>query len=309
MPDKRPIILLLLAIAIELMAVDFASGALISGEVYDFKLEKIDEVIVFVDSEPVQRYIVKNHTYYFELPPGTYTLTARTFDDTTDILGADEEIHVKDEGNFVFDLILAPVEPGDTSITSIEPEKFPGINYSVLFRYTDIAAIILLVGISAYIAWRVYNKRMLEKKKNELKELKDKKARKKKQKKKNSTRKEKAKRPAADKPDKHKDDNHLISGNEIIQYEETEIDTDDIIKEDGGSEDIEQEKLDEEFRDPVAQAVLNILKKEKRITQKEIRKQLPDSEAKISLVISEFESKGIIKKIKKGRGNIIIYNS
>ena len=43
-----------------------------------------------------------------------------------------------------------------------------------------------------------------------------------------------------------------------------------------------------------------------RTTQKDIRKQHPMSEAKVSLMIAELEEKGIVKKIKKGRGNIII---
>lgn len=43
-----------------------------------------------------------------------------------------------------------------------------------------------------------------------------------------------------------------------------------------------------------------------RTTQKEIRHHFPHSEAKISLMIDELENKGIIKKVKKGRGNIII---
>jgi len=43
-----------------------------------------------------------------------------------------------------------------------------------------------------------------------------------------------------------------------------------------------------------------------RTTQKDIRKELPLSEAKISLLIAELEHKGKIEKIKKGRGNIII---
>ena len=53
--------------------------------------------------------------------------------------------------------------------------------------------------------------------------------------------------------------------------------------------------------------VLNFIKNEDgRTTQKEIRRQFPFSEAKISLVITELEDKGIIKKIKKGRGNVIV---
>ena len=53
---------------------------------------------------------------------------------------------------------------------------------------------------------------------------------------------------------------------------------------------------------------IDYLKKEKRVTQKEMRKHFPDSEAKISLVLTDLEAKGKIKKIKKGRGNIIIWN-
>lgn len=55
------------------------------------------------------------------------------------------------------------------------------------------------------------------------------------------------------------------------------------------------------------QEIVEIIKeKGGRTTQKEIRKHIPLSEAKISLMIAELEDKGIVKKIKKGRGNIII---
>ncbi|MBI4448209.1 hypothetical protein HY643_04455 [Candidatus Woesearchaeota archaeon] len=55
--------------------------------------------------------------------------------------------------------------------------------------------------------------------------------------------------------------------------------------------------------------VINFIKEHGgRVTQKEIRKHFPVSEAKISLIISELEGKKIIKKFKKGRGNIIILN-
>ncbi|MFH1649990.1 MAG: hypothetical protein ABIA93_05555 [Candidatus Woesearchaeota archaeon] len=55
--------------------------------------------------------------------------------------------------------------------------------------------------------------------------------------------------------------------------------------------------------------ILNYIKKEKRTTQNEIRKQFPYSEAKISLTISDLEAQGKIRKIKKGRANIIAYHS
>lgn len=55
------------------------------------------------------------------------------------------------------------------------------------------------------------------------------------------------------------------------------------------------------------QKVMELIEKEGgRITQKDIRKNFPYSEAKISLMIDDLEAKGLIKKVKKGRGNLII---
>ena len=59
--------------------------------------------------------------------------------------------------------------------------------------------------------------------------------------------------------------------------------------------------------DEYATSVMQIIKKEKRTTQKELRKEIPLSEAKISLIVSDLEDKGKIRKIKKGRGNILIF--
>ncbi|MEK6922461.1 MAG: winged helix-turn-helix transcriptional regulator [Nanoarchaeota archaeon] len=53
--------------------------------------------------------------------------------------------------------------------------------------------------------------------------------------------------------------------------------------------------------------LLRILKeKGGRATQKEIRKEFGLSEAKVSLMVTDLESQGLIRKIKKGRANIII---
>jgi uncharacterized membrane protein len=52
--------------------------------------------------------------------------------------------------------------------------------------------------------------------------------------------------------------------------------------------------------------VLEIIRKEGgRITQKELRKKLGYSEAKMSLIVADLERRGLIEKVKKGRGNII----
>jgi uncharacterized membrane protein len=59
-------------------------------------------------------------------------------------------------------------------------------------------------------------------------------------------------------------------------------------------------------QDDVASQVLALIRRHRRMTQKDIRKEVPVSEAKISLVLAELEAKGTIQKIKKGRGNIIV---
>ena len=74
------------------------------------------------------------------------------------------------------------------------------------------------------------------------------------------------------------------------------------------SESFDETKKEEEIESPESlDKIIKIIKENNgRVTQKDIRKQIPLSEAKISLMITELEDKGIVKRIKKGRGNIII---
>ena len=58
--------------------------------------------------------------------------------------------------------------------------------------------------------------------------------------------------------------------------------------------------------DLLTQILKFIESQEGRTTQKEVRRTFPSSEAKISLVLTELEAAGKIKKIKKGRGNVIV---
>ena len=73
------------------------------------------------------------------------------------------------------------------------------------------------------------------------------------------------------------------------------------------------EKVEEKFdiievKDEALEKAYSIITQEKRINQKDLRKQLNLSEAKVSLIISQLEAEGKVKKIKKGRGNIVLLN-
>ena len=66
------------------------------------------------------------------------------------------------------------------------------------------------------------------------------------------------------------------------------------------------EKILEEEIDPKDKIYEFIKQKGGRVTQREIRKNFPVSEATISLILTELENDGKLKKIKRGKGNIII---
>lgn len=55
------------------------------------------------------------------------------------------------------------------------------------------------------------------------------------------------------------------------------------------------------------QGVLDVIKAGGgRVNQLELRQKLPWSEAKVSLMISDLEDRGLVRKIRKGRANIIV---
>ncbi len=70
--------------------------------------------------------------------------------------------------------------------------------------------------------------------------------------------------------------------------------------------DINESEIKSEAEEDLEKVLKFIKEKGGRVTQKDIRKRFPSSEAKISLMIAEMESRNLVKKIKKGRGNIII---
>ncbi len=65
-------------------------------------------------------------------------------------------------------------------------------------------------------------------------------------------------------------------------------------------------KSDIELPDDLKELYDIIIKKGGRTTQKELRKEVIYGEAKVSLMITDLENRGLVKKIKKGRSNIII---
>jgi len=212
------------------LAVNFVNAAAIYGTVYDLSLKKVGNARVEINTLPKQFLIAQNGSYSFDVPNGDYIIKAQLMQKNIIIASVQENITIRQPGNYVLDLILFPdVEEGIDEINT-------DVNENVVDSKSNPAVITIVVLIIALSIGAVYYIR-----KNRLKQ------------------------------------------------KETKEDT----KQEQGDDDLNQ--------------LIKIIKNEGgRATQKDIRKQIPLSEAKISLMIAELEHNGIVEKIKKGRGNIII---
>ena len=206
-----------------------AFSAVIHGTVYNYDLSVLKDVVVEVDSVPKQIYVAKDGTYSFTLGIGDYIIKAR-YEDNYKKYSFEQAIIIKDEGDYIFDIILFPDVTDEITIDN--GEQTEETNKNNLIKNLIIIFAIILILFSIFLFWFFF---IFSKSKNKKSTILE---------------------------DDIKDD--------IIKF----------IKKEGG-----------------------------RTTQKDIRRNFPFSEAKISLAITELEHKQLIEKIKKGRGNIIVLKS
>ncbi|MBI5389909.1 hypothetical protein HZB02_00285 [Candidatus Woesearchaeota archaeon] len=225
-----------ITLALFIMLIANASAAEISGDVYDFSLEKIT-AIISINTTPVQR-VVAHGSYHFAVKPGSYAIVAEHVEHEELIASSSDLIRVGDDGNYTLDLILLPnIEGKEPSLDAQPKTTFLSKNATLLIAI-GMLTIALIIGFLTY--------RFHQKKKQAVRSLNKK----------------------MQKPE--------LTSTQVI--------------------------------DPLPQRLLEIIHAaEGRITQRDLRKQLPQySEAKISLALTELEAAGNVKKIKKGRGNVIV---
>jgi uncharacterized membrane protein len=141
-----------------LFLISSVSAATLHGEIYNLDLEKVENVLVEINTVPKQQLLAKNGEYSFEIQEGDYVLKAYKNE-----LAAEEKIKVIGNGDFVFDLFLFPSFEGEDTFLSelnyieIEEEKEGFAKYP-LYSYL-IALGILLIAIGRIIlAKRRYKK-------------------------------------------------------------------------------------------------------------------------------------------------------
>ena len=215
-----------------------AYGAEVFGVLYSRNLDPVTNVIIEVNSVPLQRVISRDGSYSFNLDEGIYTITAKITIDDEEVIIAQEDITIGNrERRYIVDLF---VDPG----VIIPSERNGSESESNTITLLIIAlSSITVIAISTILALLLIKKK---KKKQESTEY-------------------------------------------TIQYTNDEPQV------------IHNEKID-----PLEKKILEIIAKEDgTITQKEIRKQIDLSEAKISSVLSELTKTNRIEKIKKGRINVL----
>ncbi len=254
----------ILVLAIALFLAQLSQAALITGTVYDTNLEPI-KAVVSINTTPKQTQVAENGSFEFQVPVGTFNLTA-----TAGNQSFSQPITVVSDGVFRSDLILFGFDEPTLELPNVTDEA--GLNQSEIGNggspgsgttarqsppnaqpWGLYAGIIVALAILAFIA---YNYRKIS---AEAKAL--------------STQTAAAKTAPRSTPRPR-----------ALPARPSEKNLNDFQK----------------------QIIAELRNSEGRMNQKDLRKLLPWSEAKVSIELDLLEEQGLIKKIRKGRGNIVI---
>lgn len=246
---KRRIILVIILITI---LISNAQAAKVYGTIYEWsELDKpLNNAIVEIEenSTRVQYKVSGNGTYFFDISPGSYYITAKYYYNNILELSGEEKLRINNpDDSKNLDLILFP--PIDSDYEYLGNINLTGELDTKQADYTNyiIISLVALIIISIIIIF-IWKK-------------------------------------------KRKPDVPIIDKPVPLPPEQLEE---------------KEDKKQMELPDDLKELYDIILKKGGRITQKDLRKEVIYGEAKVSLMIADLEDRGLIKKIKKGRANIII---
>lgn len=258
-------------------------------------LEPLNDTVIDVNSTPPQSIVAKNGSYSFELVPGDYAITAKYYQNNTLTYSKEATFKIEGEGNYVFDLLLYPRSENPVTGTIAANINNPNsVNPIEQTRTDSLAISYLLIALTLFLllggGYKLSKKhKMIEKNTFQegkfdisgllLKVLG------------NST-------GSGVKPGFGNIEKAISVTEPII--------TEPIIEPAVNSE-IETAALKRLPLSTDLQEIVNLIRGHKgRITQKDLRRRSEYSEVKVSLLLSELEKRGMIKKFKNGRENILI---
>lgn len=127
-------------------------AAVLQGTVYDFGLSTVENAVVEVNTTPNQLMVARNGTYRFGIPEGTFTVTA-----VKDELFIEEAITIREDGEYVLDLILLPELSVEESLMESDEElDLPPLPDGSGMVYWWAGALLLVLGV---VGWLFSRKR------------------------------------------------------------------------------------------------------------------------------------------------------
>jgi uncharacterized membrane protein len=279
--------------------------ATIHGATYESDtLEPLNDTVIDINSNPPQSIVAKNGTYSFELGPGDYIITARYYRNRTVIYSKQTTLKVEDEGNYVLDLLLYPVSENAVTETiedetdhasEVNPDEkartdsFTKTGSSTISYLPVILMFLFLLG-GGYKFSRKHNKT----RRNGSQTGKPSKT--------GFLAKILGKIPVSGlrREFGNPGEEASTTGSVTEPLTEAAIETAD-------NSEIETAALKRLPLSADLREILDIIRGHRgRITQKDLRNRLEYSEVKVSLLLSELEKRGMIKKLKNGRENIVV---
>ncbi|KAF5415500.1 MAG: hypothetical protein C5S48_05590 [Candidatus Methanogaster sp.] len=266
--------LLLIIIAVLVVCVPSASAAVVHGTTYEWStFEVLENTIVLVNSTPPQKLVVPSGSYIFDLPEGSYAIRAEYYRGNLLEYCAEEEITIVGGGDFVLDLLMFPpiedvylCEDINLSEDSFDYEELPEDEDDSTVLLYATGILSVLAIISALFLWK------------------------------------------RGKKGDRKGGTDETDGKEDYGYEplEPEPEVSEESEETEGQGELEPEGAESAIPSDLQEVLLIVRERDGRITQKDLRLRLNCSEAKASLMITDLEDRGLVKKVKMGRGNVII---
>lgn len=246
----------------------FVSAATLRGTVYEwFSFRPLDNAIIQINTIPQQSIVSQNGEYSFQLPKGKYLLHAEYFEKAKLLYVADENVTIVNDGNFVLDLVMFP----STDFNASDFVPIDSFDQNDLIVQQQQQSQKNFESFLPFIAGIVVIIIILILVYFLLQKKK----------------KKESLLPMQ------------IPKEELVEVKKQ---TSSIV-----SMPVDLAQSNNSSIDKTAQGVMDVLKRYGgRMTQKDLREKTDIGEAKLSLIVAELESMQLVKKIKQGRGNIIV---
>ncbi len=150
--NHKTFLLLGLLLLISTLISATVNAATLKGTIYNEELSVETNVLIEINTIPVQRSLSAEGSYSFELSPGEYTLTAQK---GSDIIT--EEINIIADGEYVFDLFLLPDFADEDELWQDTDEQL--FTDDELAAENRIWAYLVLGIIILFALWRIYRAR------------------------------------------------------------------------------------------------------------------------------------------------------